>query len=127
MKKLLIALALSVSTSAFAGVNAYQCVIQKHYLLTHGELELAKNSSYKNVAFSVNRKTGEIVSDVIGLPTIYKIDHGSKDNSFKVLYTSVKGAPNTFIDVLVVREYEEGLNKSFTLSDGTSVKSGFCR
>ena len=76
--------------------------------------------------FVVNRKTGVYSSRYLKNEDWKKeiLDYGSKEQSFKVLSTSIAGYMHS--QYLQIDIYVETYTKPFYLTDGTSIFSGVC-
>jgi hypothetical protein len=119
-----------VSFSGFASGD-YQCHIESiGNPEGHGSARKFLESNFLDKTFTVDRSTGimmgAIKNDYSGKPTV--IDHGNKENSFKVLSTLPKESKTagTYVTVLVVEEYSSSRRKPFTYMDNLDVLFGYC-
>jgi hypothetical protein len=114
-------------TDAAPGI--YQCqVVSDASIRPDGSLDLVKDSSRVSQTFTVIKKTGEIIGDVMDPmknPKVLAL--GSEKNSYKVIWTQKSSSKNgVFVDYLNIDEFVKGVKKPFGFFSGSLLLTGFC-
>jgi hypothetical protein len=107
--------------------SGYKCNI-KH------SLQLGKDGSaqqheladaYRNKEFVIDRTSGRMLGGTTAATWKHEVwDRGSDKQSFKAVYTSSAGFLH--VQLLQIREFENGVVKPFLLVDGTEIFMGTC-
>ena len=75
--------------------------------------------------FVIDRASGRMLGGTTPPPWKHAVwDRGSDQQSFKAVYTSSAGFLN--VQLLQIKEYEQGPVKPFLLIDGTAMFTGTC-
>jgi hypothetical protein len=128
MRFIAVGLLLTVAggAAAYGEAAGYKCNI-KH------SLQLGKDGSaqpnalanqYRNMEFVIDRASGRMLGGTASNWKYEVWDRGSNQQSYKAVYTSQAGFLN--VQLLQIREYENGPVKPFLLVDGTEVHTGTC-
>ena len=132
MKRLftLISLVLAIAPlGAIANPNIYQCeVVSDLYIKQDGALDLMQNSSRIGQRFTVIKKTGEIIGDVMdSLNKPRVIVSGADKNSYKLIWQQKSSASNgVYIDYLSIDGSVSASKKPFGFFSGSLLMSGWC-
>ena len=132
MKRLftLISLVLAMAPlGAIANPNIYQCeVVSDLYIKQDGSLDLMQNSPRIGQRFTVIKKTGEIIGDVMdSLNKPKVIVSGADKNSYKLIWQQKSSASNgVYIDYLSVDGSVSASKKPFGFFSGSLLMSGWC-
>ena len=132
MKRLftLISLVLAMAPlGAIANPNIYQCeVVSDLYIKQDGALDLMQNSSRIGQRFTVIKKTGEIIGDVMdSLNKPRVIVSGADKNSYKLIWQQKSSASNgVYIDYLSIDGSVSASKKPFGFFSGSLLMSGWC-
>ena len=121
--------AVLLSPGAFAAEKIYQCrVLSDAHIKSNGELSIVQDSSRVNEEFTVIRKTGEVIGDVMDAAINPKvIAFGSENNSYKVIWIQKSAGKNgAFVDYLSIEEFAKGSRKPFGFFSGGLQLSGIC-
>ena len=121
-----------IASSAFSASD-YRCVVARR--ISAGQESLAaqkiQENTYIGKEFTVERQTG-LMTGILKFSSFTKpqvIDHGSTDNSFKVI-SSVRaneGLGGTIIYALTINEYERSDKKAFAFLVSDIVYLGTCK
>ncbi len=109
-------------------VQDYKCTITNASAPgENGELEVIGDKSVIGKLFTVNRKTGDMSGPIKNnyLSTPKVIDHGSKENSYKVI-SIMQNETTSNVYTLVIEEYAESSRKPFVYLSNSWVFYGFC-
>jgi hypothetical protein len=127
MRVIVVGLLLTVAggAAAYDETAGYKCNI-KH------SLRLAKDGSAGpralgdlKIEFVIDRASGRMLGGTTSAVWRYEVlDRGSDQQSYKVIYTSQAGFVH--VQLLQIREFEDGPVKPFLLVDGTEVHTGTC-
>ena len=132
MKRLftLISLVLAIAPlGAIANPNIYQCeVVSDLYIKQDGALDLMQNSPRIGQRFTVIKKTGEIIGDVMdSLNKPRVIVSGADKNSYKLIWQQKSSASNgVYIDYLSIDGSVSASKKPFGFFSGSLLMSGWC-
>ena len=132
MKRLftLISLVLAMAPlGAIANPNIYQCeVVSDLYIKQDGSLDLMQNSPRIGQRFTVIKKTGEIIGDVMdSLNKPRVIVSGADKNSYKLIWQQKSSASNgVYIDYLSIDGSVSASKKPFGFFSGSLLMSGWC-
>lgn len=132
MKRLftLISLVLAMAPlGAIANPNIYQCeVVSDLYIKQDGALDLMQNSPRIGQRFTVIKKTGEIIGDVMdSLNKPRVIVSGADKNSYKLIWQQKSSASNgVYIDYLSIDGSVSASKKPFGFFSGSLLMSGWC-
>ena len=129
MKRIIAAVFILMSCSAWAGEYTFQCTVKHTYALSkEGQLvsSVFDDAYYKNEKFAVDRKTGAVIGERI--PMFANRNHqilwsGGNGNSFKLIYTS---DDRNFAGYLEIFDWSLGKEKPFVLKDSLTVLTGIC-
>ena len=114
---------------AIANPNIYQCeVVSDLYIKQDGALDLMQNSSRIGQRFTVIKKTGEIIGDVMdSLNKPRVIVSGADKNSYKLIWQQKSSASNgVYIDYLSIDGSVSASKKPFGFFSGSLLMSGWC-
>ena len=117
------------SAQLHAASNVYQCqVLSDAFIRSDGVMELVKDSPRLEQKFTVIKKTGEVIGDVMDpLKNPKVISQGSEKNAYKIIWQQKSAGKNgVFIDYLSIDESARGSKKPFGFFSGTMVISGIC-
>jgi len=114
---------------SYAAPEIYRCqVVSDAIIKADGALDIVKDSSRVNQSFTVIKKTGEIIGDVMDPmknPKVLAL--GSEKNSYKVIWTQkASGKNGVFLDYLNIDEFVKGAKKPFGFFSGSLLLTGFC-
>lgn len=112
-----------------AAPGIYQCqVVSDASIKPDGTLDIVKDSSRVAQTFTVIKKTGEIIGDVMDpLKNPKVLALGSEKNSYKVIWTQkASGKNGVFMDYLNIDEFVTGTKKPFGFFSGSLLMTGFC-
>jgi hypothetical protein len=112
-----------------ASQNAYVCeVVSDSYIKADGTLDLIKESSRIGQKFTVVKKTGEVVGDIMDSLKNPKVAAlGSDKNAYKVIWVQKAASKNgAFVDYLSIDEFAKGKIKPFGFFSGSQLLTGFC-
>ena len=132
MKRLftLISLVLAMAPlGAIANPNIYQCeVVSDLYIKQDGALDLMQNSPRIGQRFTVIKKIGEIIGDVMdSLNKPRVIVSGADKNSYKLIWQQKSSASNgVYIDYLSIDGSVSASKKPFGFFSGSLLMSGWC-
>lgn len=115
--------------TSHAAPGVYQCqVVSDAMIKADGTLNIVKDSPRVDQKFSVIKKTGEMVGDVMDSHKIPKVlALGGENNSYKVVWTQkASGKNGLFIDYLNIDEFVRGAKKPFGFFSGSLLLTGFC-
>ena len=118
-----------VPLGAIANSNIYQCeVVSDLYIKQDGALDLMQNSPRIGQRFTVIKKTGEIIGDVMdSLNKPRVIVSGTDKNSYKLIWQQKSSANNgVYIDYLSIDGSVSGSKKPFGFFSGSLLMSGWC-
>jgi hypothetical protein len=118
-----------MSVELYAASNIYQCqVLSDAFIRSDGVMELVKDSPRLEQKFTVIKKTGEIIGDVMDpLKNPKVLSQGSEKNAYKIIWQQKAAGKNgVFIDYLSIDESARGSKKPFGFFSGTMVISGIC-
>ncbi len=118
-----------LSSGVFAAEKIYRCeVLSDAHIKNNGELVIVQDSPRVGQEFTVIRKTGEVIGDV--MDTLIKprvIASGSESNSYKVIWIQKSAGKNgAFVDYLSIEEFAKGGKKPFGFFSGGLLLSGIC-
>jgi hypothetical protein len=105
---------------------AYKCIVKNAYASKDGKLVPHQLlASFANKEFVVDRANGRMLGTFssAGWETVKVLDFGSKEQSFKVIYVS---GGYVQVRLLVVREFDAGASKDFTVAENDDVFTGVC-
>ena len=114
---------------AMADSNIYQCqVVSDAYIKTDGSLDLVNNSPRIGQRFTVIKKTGEIIGDVMdALKKPRVITSGGGKNSYKLIWEQKSAGKNgVYIDYLSIDGSVNESKKPFGFFSGSLLMSGWC-
>ena len=114
---------------AIADPNIYQCkVVSDAYIKQDGSLELLKNSPRIGQRFTVIKKTGEIIGDVMdSLKKPRVISSGKDTNSYKLVWEQKSSGKNgIYIDYLSIDSSISEGRKPFGFFSGSLLMAGWC-
>lgn len=114
---------------SYAAPGIYRCeVVSDASIKPDGTLDIVKDSSRVNQSFTVIKKTGEMIGDVMDpLKNPKVLALGSEKNSYKVIWTQkASGKNGIFLDYLNIDEYVMGTKKPFGFFSGSLLLTGFC-
>ena len=117
------------SAQSHAASNIYQCqVLSDAFIRSDGVMELVKDSPRLEQKFTVIKKTGEVIGDVMDpLKNPKVLSQGSEKNAYKIIWQQKSATKNgVFIDYLSIDESARGSKKPFGFFSGTMVISGIC-
>jgi hypothetical protein len=109
--------------------NAYVCeVVSDSYIKSDGTLDLIKESSRIGQKFTVVKKTGEVVGDIMdSLKNPRVVALGGDKNAYKVIWVQKAASKNgAFVDYLSIDEFAKGKTKPFGFFSGSQLLTGFC-
>lgn len=112
-----------------ASQNAYVCeVVSDSYTKADGTLDLIKESSRIGQKFTVVKKTGEVIGDIMDSLKNPKVAAlGSDKNAYKVIWVQKAASKNgAFVDYLSIDEFAKGKMKPFGFFSGSQLLTGFC-
>lgn len=112
-----------------ASQNAYVCeVVSDSYIKADGTLDLIKESSRIGQKFTVVKKTGEVIGDIMDALRNPKVAAlGSEKNAYKVIWVQKAASKNgAFVDYLSIDEFAKGKMKPFGFFSGSQLLTGFC-
>ena len=118
-----------LSPSVFAAEKIYRCeVFSDAHIKNNGELAIVKDSPRVGLEFTVIRKTGEVIGDVMDALIKPKvIASGSESNSYKIIWIQKSAGKNgAFVDYLNIEEFAKGSKKPFGFFSGGLLLSGIC-
>ena len=115
--------------ASYAAPGVYQCqVVSDAMIKADGTLNIVKDSPRVDQKFSVIKKTGEMVGDIMDshkIPMVLAL--GGENNSYKVIWTQkASGKNGLFIDYLNIDEFVKGAKKPFGFFSGSLLLTGFC-
>ena len=114
---------------AIANFNIYQCeVVSDLYIKQDGALDLMQNSPRIGQRFTVIKKIGEIIGDVMdSLNKPRVIVSGADKNSYKLIWQQKSSASNgVYIDYLSIDGSVSASKKPFGFFSGSLLMSGWC-
>ena len=114
---------------AIANPNIYQCeVVSDLYIKQDGALDLMQNSPRIGQRFTVIKKIGEIIGDVMdSLNKPRVIVSGADKNSYKLIWQQKSSASNgVYIDYLSIDGSVSASKKPFGFFSGSLLMSGWC-
>lgn len=117
------------SLHAHAAPNAYVCeVVSDSYIKADGTLDLIKESSRIGQKFTVVKKTGEVIGDIMDSLRNPKVAAlGSEKNAYKVIWVQKAASKNgAFVDYLSIDEFANGKMKPFGFFSGSQLLTGLC-
>jgi hypothetical protein len=109
--------------------NSYVCeVVSDSYIKSDGTLDLIKESSRIGQKFTVVKKTGEVVGDIMdSLKNPKVVALGGDKNAYKVIWVQKAASKNgAFVDYLSIDEFVKGKTKPFGFFSGSQLLTGFC-
>lgn len=118
-----------MSAELYAASNIYQCqVLSDAFIRSDGVMELVKDSPRLEQKFTVIKKTGEVIGDVMDpLKNPKVLSRGSEKNAYKIIWQQKSASKNgVFVDYLSIDESARGSKKPFGFFSGTMVISGIC-
>ena len=118
-----------MSAELYAAPNIYQCqVLSDAFIRSDGVMELVKDSPRLEQKFTVIKKTGEVIGDVMDpLKNPKVLSRGSEKNAYKIIWQQKSASKNgVFVDYLSIDESARGSKKPFGFFSGTMVISGIC-
>jgi hypothetical protein len=121
--------ATSTPLLSYAAPGIYQCqVVSDASIKPDGTLDLVKDSSRVAQTFTVIKKTGEIIGDVMDpLKNPRVLALGGEKNSYKVIWSQKSSSKNgVFVDYLNIDEFVTGAKKPFGFFSGSLLLTGFC-
>ena len=130
MKRLLIFLWLLLPAVGAAGPLEYICTVKQELSVTDdGNFKPHKNPIEVGNIFGIDRKTGRIIGRPFSNSTareVQIITQGDSSRNFEVLSASSPvGKAET--DLVIIHEWEEGLEKTFVGLQSNTVYSGTCK
>ena len=126
---LISASAIALPFQAHADPNFYQCqVMSDAYIKGNGTLEVLPNSPRIGEKFTVIKRTGVIIGDVMDVLNNPKVlASGDGKNSYKVIWEQkAAGKSGAFVDYLSIDEFVKGKTKPFGFFSGSLLLSGIC-
>ena len=114
---------------AIADSNLYQCqIVSDAYIKQDGSLDVIKNSPRVGQRFTVFKKTGEIISDVMDSLTKPRVISLGKDGAaYKLIWEQKSSGKNgIYIDYLSIDNSVKESKKPFGFFSGSLLISGWC-
>ena len=114
---------------AIADSNLYQCqIVSDAYIKQDGSLDVIKNSPRVGQRFTVFKKTGEIISDVMDSLTKPRVISPGKDGAaYKLIWEQKSSGKNgIYIDYLSIDNSVKESKKPFGFFSGSLLISGWC-
>jgi hypothetical protein len=102
--------------------------VSDSYIKADGALDLVKESPRIGQKFTVVKKTGEVVGDIMDSLKNPKVAAlGSDKNAYKVIWVQKAASKNgAFVDYLSIDEFAKGKIKPFGFFSGSQLLTGFC-
>lgn len=119
-----------IPAGAHANTNIYQCeVLSDAFIKSNGSLELMSESMRVRQKFTVFKKTGEIVGDVMdSLKNPRIVSRGLNRQPYKVIWEQKSATKSgVYVDYLSIDETAGQADKPFGFFSGSLVLSGVCR
>jgi len=128
----LMLLAISLTAAplqSYAAPNPYVCeVVSDSHIKADGALDLVRESPRIGQKFTVVKKTGEVIGDIMDAlknPRVAAL--GSEKNAYKVIWVQKAASKNgAFVDYLSIDEFAKGKMKPFGFFSGSQLLTGFC-
>lgn len=114
---------------AMADPNIFQChVVSDAYIKQDGSLDVVKNSPRVGQRFTVIKKTGEVIGDVMdSLKKPRIIGSGNDKNTYKLIWEQKSSSKNgVYIDYLNIDGSVNEGKKPFGFFSGSMLMSGWC-
>ena len=114
---------------AIANSNIYQCeVVSDLYIKQDGALDLMQSSPRISQRFTVIKKTGEVIGDVMDSIKKPRVISSGKDaNSYKLVWEQKSSGKNgIYIDYLSIDSSISEGRKPFGFFSGSMLMSGWC-
>ena len=114
---------------AYADPFVYQCqVMSDTYIKVDGSLDVLQDSSRIGQKFTVMKKTGDVIGEVMdSLKNPKVLSSGSDKNSYKVLWEQKSsGKSRAYVDYLNIDEFVKGEKKPFGFFSGSLLLTGLC-
>jgi len=98
------------------------------HIKNDGSLEILQNNSRIGQKFTVMKKTGDVIGDVMDpLKNPKVLSAGGEKNSYKVLWVQkAAGKSGVFVDYLSIDEFAKGSMKPFGFFSGGLLLTGVC-
>ena len=115
--------------TVFSMEKTYQCeVLSDAYIKGNGELTVVQDSPRVGQEFTVIKRTGEAIGDVMdALKNPKVLASGSTGNSYKVIWVQKSaGKGGAFVDYLSIEEFANGSKKPFGFFSGGLLLTGLC-
>ncbi|MBU3626971.1 hypothetical protein ICN48_12100 [Polynucleobacter sp. JS-Safj-400b-B2] len=126
---LVTAVALLSPLPVYADPFIYQCqVISDAFIKADGSLDVLQDSPRIGQKFTVMKKTGDVVGDVMdSLKNPKVLSSGSDKNSYKVLWEQKSSSKSrAYVDYLNIDEFAKGMQKPFGFFSGSLLLTGIC-
>ena len=117
------------SSPVYADPFIYQCqVMSDAFIKANGSLDVLQDSPRIGQKFTVMKKTGDVIGDVMDpLKNPKVLSAGGEKNSYKVLWVQkAAGKSGVFVDYLSIDEFAKGSMKPFGFFSGSMLLSGVC-
>ena len=118
------------SLSANADANIYRCeVMSDAYIKADGSLEVMSDSPRVGQDFTVIKKSGEVIGDVMdSLKNPRIISRGAKGQPYKILWEQKSAGKNgVYLDYLSIDNVSGKEEKPFGFFSGSMMLAGICR
>ncbi|QWD62580.1 hypothetical protein [Polynucleobacter sp. MWH-UH25E] len=118
------------SSAARADANIYHCeVMSDAYIKSDGSLEVMSDSPRVGQEFTVIKKSGEIVGDVMdSLKNPRIISRGGNGQPYKILWEQKSASKNgIYVDYLSIDNVLGKEEKPFGFFSGSMLLAGICR
>ena len=119
-----------ISSSVHADNNIYRCeVMSDAYIKSDGSLELMSDSPRVGQEFTVIKKSGEIVGDVMdSLKNPRIVSRGGNQQPYKILWEQKSASKNgVYLDYLSINQVPGKEEKPFGFFSGSMLLTGVCR
>jgi hypothetical protein len=118
------------SSIAIADANIYRCeVMSDAYIKPDGSLELMSESPRVGQEFTVIKKSGEIVGDVMDtLKNPRIVSRGGNQQPYKILWEQKSTNKNgIYLDYLSIENASSRGEKAFGFFSGSMLLAGVCK
>jgi hypothetical protein len=118
------------SSTAIADANIYRCeVMGDAYIKSDGSIELMSDGPRVGQEFTVIKKSGEVIGDVMDSlrhPRI--VSRGGNQQPYKILWEQKSVSKNgVYLDYLSIDNVPGKEEKPFGFFSGSMLLTGFCR
>ncbi|MBU3615860.1 hypothetical protein [Polynucleobacter sp. JS-Polo-80-F4] len=113
----------------YADPFIYQCqVMSDAFIKADGSLDVLQDSPRIGQKFTVMKKTGDVIGDVMdSLKNPKILSAGSEKNSYKVLWQQKSSDKSRlYVDYLNIDEFVKGMQKPFGFFSGSLLLTGIC-